>query len=78
MKKFESKKITRVIASGYSILVPVYYENEDLPAWRKVYTGTYKECEELFLTIQIIITQPTKKTAKTDKTKYKNIFFCVV
>ena len=30
---------------GYVIMVPVYYEHETSPAWRKVYRGTRAECE---------------------------------
>ena len=30
---------------GYTVMVPVYYEHETRPAWRKVYRGTRAECE---------------------------------
>lgn len=30
---------------GYVILTPVYYENENMPAWRTMYRGTLEECE---------------------------------
>lgn len=29
----------------FIIMVPVYYEHEARPAWRKVYRGTRAECE---------------------------------
>lgn len=34
--------------STYLILVPVFYEHENKPAWRTVYKGTKKECEKEF------------------------------
>lgn len=33
---------------SFVIVVPVYYENEQDPAWRKVFIGTKQECEESF------------------------------
>lgn len=32
----------------FVILIPVYYEHEDSPALRKVFTGTKLECENMF------------------------------
>lgn len=41
-----TKKIVQYCKSeNYTILVPVFYECENKPAWRKVYTGTKEECE---------------------------------
>ena len=45
----ENKKIMNYLnKETYCILVPVYYEFEDKPAWRKVFTGTKEECEKTF------------------------------
>jgi hypothetical protein len=32
----------------YCILVPVYYDFEEKPAWRRVFVGSKKECEQVF------------------------------
>ena len=32
----------------YIILVPVFYDYEITPSWRKYFTGTLKECKEMF------------------------------
>ena len=34
--------------SEYLIMVPVFYEFEEEPAWRKVFKGSKKECEKEF------------------------------
>ena len=33
---------------NYCILIPVYYECESNPSWRKAFAGTKKECEKAF------------------------------
>lgn len=79
MKNREVKKNTRVVASGYSILVPVYYENEDLPAWRKVYTGTYKECEDLFSNYPDYYNATNEENHKNRQNKIQEyIFLCSI
>ena len=49
--KTEKKYISQYINNNYVILVPVYYEHENAPAWRKYYTGTKKECENILATV---------------------------
>ena len=34
--------------SQYLIMIPVFYEFEEDPAWRKVFKGSKKECEKEF------------------------------
>lgn len=34
--------------SNYVILIPIYYEYEAEPAWRKVFFGTEAECKQNF------------------------------
>ena len=47
--KMESKRITNYCSKeNYCILIPVYYECENAPSWRKVFTGTKNECEKAF------------------------------
>ncbi|MSA02177.1 hypothetical protein GKG47_09010 [Lactonifactor sp. BIOML-A3] len=45
-----AKEMSKHIVSyldSFVILVPVYYEYEELPAWRKVFIGTKSECEKM-------------------------------
>ena len=45
----ENKKIMSYCnKENYCILIPVYYEFENEPSWRKVFTGTKSECENAF------------------------------
>ena len=47
--KMEIKRITNYCSKeNYCILIPVYYECENNPSWRKVFTGTKNECEKAF------------------------------
>ena len=32
----------------FCVLIPIYYEYEKEPAWRKVFTGSKEECEKQF------------------------------
>lgn len=43
----EKKIITQYLEKGtHCILVPVYYDGEEKPAWRNVFVGTYVSCLE--------------------------------
>ena len=45
----ERKRITNYCSKeNYCILIPVYYECENAPSWRKVYKRTKNECEKAF------------------------------
>ena len=45
----ERKRITNYCSKeSYCILIPVYYECENAPSWRKVFIGTKNECEKAF------------------------------
>ena len=47
--KMEIKRITNYCSKeNYCILIPVYYECENAPSWRKVFTGTKNECKKAF------------------------------
>ena len=49
MKHNESKFIGTYCDTGnYCVLIPVYYENESRPAWRKYFIGTYEEAQAVF------------------------------
>lgn len=42
----EKKKIVDYCGECYAILLPVYYECEDKPAWRVVFKGSKEECRD--------------------------------
>lgn len=48
---------------NYIILMPVYYEHENAPAWRKYFKGTKTECEN------ILATAPEYLTATFEENK---------
>ena len=44
----KTKYICSYLEAGlYCVLIPVYYDNEPAPAWRKYFTGPLPECEEV-------------------------------
>lgn len=47
----KDKKYITKYENNYCVLVPVYYDHETRPAWRKHYTGTKKECENILATV---------------------------
>lgn len=45
----ETKRLVTYLNDGmYCILVPVYYECEKKPAWRKCFIGSKEECEQKY------------------------------
>ena len=43
----EKSRITKYLNDGlYCVLVPVYYDNETRPAWKKHFIGTPEECKK--------------------------------
>lgn len=34
--------------NDFCILVPVFYDHEEKPSWRKYFVGTLEKCNELF------------------------------
>lgn len=48
----ECKRIVKYLNDGlYCVLVPVYYEFEKLPAWRKYFIGKKEECVNIFVSV---------------------------
>lgn len=45
----ETKRITTYLNNNFCVLVPVYYEHETAPAWRKYFIGNKEEAEAAFL-----------------------------
>lgn len=54
--------------SEYLIIVPVFYEFEEAPAWRKVFKGSKKECEKEFSSF----TDTLKATPEENNRNRKN------
>lgn len=71
----ESKKISRYLATNYSVLIPVYYELESRPAWRVVFTGTYKECEKAFCNYPDFLRATAEENKKNKENKIKELIF---
>lgn len=71
----ERKKITRYLATNYCILVPVYYENEKRPAWRKVFEGNHKECENNFSNFPDFIMATNDENRENRQNKIKEFIF---
>lgn len=61
MKKYITK-----YENNYLIMVPVYYDFETMPAWRKYYKGTKKECENIFASIPDFL-RATPEENKTNR-----------
>ena len=57
-------------SENYVIMLPVFYECENNPSWRKVYTGTKEECENEFSLFPDFI----NATAEENKINRKNRF----
>lgn len=51
MEKESKRILINGIGDNYCIMIPIYYEYEDKPAWRRVFKGTKKECEKEFSTL---------------------------
>ena len=42
------KEIIKYLDSGkYAIYIPVFYDYEEKPAWRKMFVGTEQECKNM-------------------------------
>lgn len=59
----------------YVILVPVFYEFENRPAWRTVYGGTKTECEKMFDSFPDTLKASTEDNAKNRKNKMQEMLF---
>lgn len=62
--------------SRYIILVPVFYEFENCPAWKIVYGGTKTECEKEFDSFPNTLKASADENAQNRKWKMKEMLFC--
>ena len=63
-KNSKKKILQDGIGNNYVIMIPVFYEYEDRPAWRKVFTGSKEECEKEFS----MLPDNLKATSEENKT----------
>ena len=66
----KNKKIINYCNSNnYAIMIPVYYEHEKMPSWRKMFTGTLEECEKNFESCPDYIFASIEENKKNRKNK---------
>lgn len=71
----EKKKICTCSGGLRVVLMPVYYEHENNPSWRKSYTGTLAECESIFATLPDFIYATHEENTKARKWKAQEMLF---
>lgn len=59
----------------YCILIPIYYEFEKKPAWRRVYTGNLKECKQVFDNYPDFLKASNDENAQNRKNKRQEYLF---
>lgn len=69
-KNSKKKILQDGIGNNYVIMIPVFYEYEDRPAWRIVFKGTEEECEKEFYSFPDYL----NATHEENKENRKNMF----
>ena len=71
------KKICEYGSSGevFLILLPVFYENETRPAWRKVFKGSAKECKEVFSSFPDSLKATPEENREMKQSRLKEMIF---
>ena len=69
------KEIVKHWRKNHVILVPIFYENETRPAWREVFAGTKKECEEAFYDYPETMKASEEENRKNREYKMKEYLF---
>ena len=59
----------------FCVLVPVYYENEARPAWRKYFIGTKDEAREAYKAAPDYLNATPEENAKNRKNKMQEYIF---
>ena len=60
---------------NFCILVPVYYECEDMPSWRKVFVGTKTECTKEFAIYPDFLIATDEENMQNRKNKRQEYLF---
>ena len=72
----ERKRITNYCSKeNYCILIPVYYEFEEKPAWRRVFIGSKEECEKAFSNYPDCLNASSEENAQNRKNKIQEYLF---
>ena len=72
----EGKKIVSYCSKeNYCILIPVYYEFEEKPAWRRVFTGSKEECEKAFENYPDSLNASNEENIQNRKNKIQEYLF---
>ena len=59
----------------YLIMIPVFYENESKPAWRKVYKGSLIECKKAFSDFPDSLKATPEENNENRRYKLKELLF---
>ena len=72
----ENKKIVSYCSrESYCILIPVYYEFEEKPAWRRVFVGSKEECEKVFSNYPDSLNASNEENIQNRKNKIQEYLF---
>lgn len=69
------KKTIVKYCGSYCVLLPVYYEFESSPAWRKYFIGTKKECENIIDGLPDFLKASSEENKKARENKIKEMLF---
>lgn len=62
-------------SSQYRIYIPVYYENETRPGWRRVFSGTKEECKKEFYSFPDYMKATQEENKRNRENKRKEYLF---
>ena len=72
----ESKKIVSYCSKeSYCILIPVYYEFEEKPTWRRVFVGSKEECEKVLSNYPDSLNASNEENIQNRKNKMQEYLF---
>ena len=69
------KKNLKYGINEYCIMVPVFYEYENKPAWRKMFVGNLTECEKEFSLFPDFLKATAEENAKNRKNQIELYHF---
>ena len=72
----DKKKIFNYFSKeNYCILVPVYYDFEEKPAWRRVFVGSKEECKKAFSNYPDFLNASGEENAQMRKNRLQEYLF---
>lgn len=69
------KKTIVKYRGAYCILIPVYYDFENSPSWRKYFTGTQEECKNIIDGLPDSLKASSEENKKARENKIKEMLF---